>query len=744
MGWKTERDPKRVPALWGFLPIAAFVALSLAGCPNLFDGPDEDDDPIEDADDARELTAFGFSEAQNDALSEDIEGRIDQYRNMILAPAFSTAFDGAPDRTGLVAEFETTGASVVVDGVEQVSGETENDFTEEITYTVIAEDGSTREYVVAGVEPESWSADDDIDKTEGEDYEVFHFGSSERAAAELTLEDLDDADVFVTFTNPNPGTALAPVLETATVAGSTSTSFLSQQSTRSTEVDAASAGGGGYSATPLLREEFDPVGSGSNGGDLQASLTDDALRSSEDNGDFPDRELFLLESLSPQSFTKAGARNALQIEPGETPGTHGLVIWVEDEDDPDSWFAETGNDIDEDQVAALARAFIGTDGPDGGDDMEDPIVDVVSDVFGKPWGQVREDLEGSLLDAEEDYLHIFLGDIARAGDPSESEQFVIGYFFGNDVFIHDDDSNENSNEKLMLYLHAPAFDADDNEHDDWDLTDFWPSEVALTAAHELQHLVHFYQKVIRADGPREQSDTWLDELTSMMAEEIVGLPLKEEFGGDDSAFAGPRGINPEDLSAGESGIDIGRLPWFNAYNTRNLVTWGGPDGVLPDYGTSYAFGAWLARNYGGAPLMGEILGNDYGDHRAVEAAVAEMAEEDLSFGELLERWSAAVLLSDRVVEEPGYRYRKAEDNDPDPEGFTTEVDGSGRTVTLGSIDLFNYEPAPKLYTVDDPFEGSQQGYSNVYYEGPQAVSGVAEFEMSFDSDTRVTVIVRER
>ena len=50
--------------------------------------------------------------------------------------------------TGLVANFTTTGASVKVGSVVQKSGTTANDFTSPVTYTVVAADGSTQNYVV--------------------------------------------------------------------------------------------------------------------------------------------------------------------------------------------------------------------------------------------------------------------------------------------------------------------------------------------------------------------------------------------------------------------------------------------------------------------------------------------------------------------------------------------------------------------------------------------------------------------
>ncbi len=49
---------------------------------------------------------------------------------------------------GLIASFITTGASVTVNGVTQVSGETQNDFTNPVTYIVTAADGTIQTYIV--------------------------------------------------------------------------------------------------------------------------------------------------------------------------------------------------------------------------------------------------------------------------------------------------------------------------------------------------------------------------------------------------------------------------------------------------------------------------------------------------------------------------------------------------------------------------------------------------------------------
>jgi hypothetical protein len=92
--------------------------------------------------DGKEITAFSFTAAANSALSTDVTGTISGTN--ITATALS-----GTDVTTLVATFTTTGESVNVSSTAQASGTTPNDFSSPITYTVIAYDGTTQDYIVS-------------------------------------------------------------------------------------------------------------------------------------------------------------------------------------------------------------------------------------------------------------------------------------------------------------------------------------------------------------------------------------------------------------------------------------------------------------------------------------------------------------------------------------------------------------------------------------------------------------------
>ena len=87
------------------------------------------------------ITGFSYSVSQNPSLSQDvtldINGEVISGRVTTNIPVDQ-----------LVASFQHTGLEVLVGNVVQVSGASENDFTNEIIYTVRSSDGQTNDYTV--------------------------------------------------------------------------------------------------------------------------------------------------------------------------------------------------------------------------------------------------------------------------------------------------------------------------------------------------------------------------------------------------------------------------------------------------------------------------------------------------------------------------------------------------------------------------------------------------------------------
>jgi len=116
-----------------------------------------------------------------------------------------------------------------------------------------------------------------------------------------------------------------------------------------------------------------------------------------------------------------------------------------------------------------------------------------------------------------------------------------------------------------------------------------------TVAHEYQHMINYSVKTIRSyrdaiAGERANiisAPTWYNEMSSMLAEDML----------------------QQKLNAPDSGAPMGRFYNFNStYMDNGISNWKKSD-VYPDYARSYAFGAYLARKYGGAAFVKDYMAN---------------------------------------------------------------------------------------------------------------------------------------
>ena len=89
-----------------------------------------------------EITSFLFSADANKSLPADVAGVIDTGNNInVELPAGSS-------KSGLIATYATNGVTVAVGDAVQSSGKSTNDFSDDVTYRVTAENGDVREYTV--------------------------------------------------------------------------------------------------------------------------------------------------------------------------------------------------------------------------------------------------------------------------------------------------------------------------------------------------------------------------------------------------------------------------------------------------------------------------------------------------------------------------------------------------------------------------------------------------------------------
>ena len=190
------------------------------------------------------------------------------------------------------------------------------------------------------------------------------------------------------------------------------------------------------------------------------------------------------------------------------------------------------------------------------------------------------------------------------GDASDKQDSgTVGYFYQGDMYNQDYlDRNQgffsdeiNSNECEIFYIDALFLTKR-------------PETVYSTLVHEFNHMINYVIKTVNymTNNPSAKSfrtcDTWFTEMLSMTTEDM---------------FQNYLGIKDVDSPKG-------RLPYFNMYYNYGFKSWENEE--IPSlimYANTYAFGAFLARNFGGADLIKKIAQNDYVNEEAITAALRE-------------------------------------------------------------------------------------------------------------------------
>jgi len=234
-------------------------------------------------------------------------------------------------------------------------------------------------------------------------------------------------------------------------------------------------------------------------------------------------------------------------------GEH-CYIWV-----PDSNFGSGGatdDKIDLDQVNALRDKF-------------DVIYPLETNVLGYEYGG------GSDGGVDNDlHISILVYDI---GDNSEesADGGIYGYFWSKDFYTQEQlttyGSSYQTNLAEMFYIDSYFTDAD-------------PETIYSTLVHEFQHMINFNRKNVEQGI---SSETWYNEMLSQLAEDMINSHIS----GDTSA-------SPAEL----------RIPLLNGYydlvGVNQWIDYSSSQSMnLISYSTTYGFGAFLARNYGGAILI---------------------------------------------------------------------------------------------------------------------------------------------
>lgn len=224
----------------------------------------------------------------------------------------------------------------------------------------------------------------------------------------------------------------------------------------------------------------------------------------------------------------------------------------------------------------------------------DEIYPVQIQIFGD--NKFSDSKWSNLLKNYNGKVNILIYDIAN--DACESQTGgIYGFFHSLDFHT---DSNY-SNETECINVDSFFFNND-------------PEGSFQTLFHEFQHLENFVNKVVLSSN--SSVSTWYNEMLSMLSEDI---------------FTDLLGIELENAPAN-------RLNFFNAYYPLGFYKWRSGSDYFPSgdvyisYANSYAFGAYLLRNFGGIELIKEICQNDFVDDESITKALESL---DFTFSDVL-------------------------------------------------------------------------------------------------------------
>ena len=278
-------------------------------------------------------------------------------------------------------------------------------------------------------------------------------------------------------------------------------------------------------------------------------------------------------------------------------------VWI-----PDDYYASTasGNKTDESTAQTFAQKF-------------DEMYPVIRNVFGDEAEIIRVTDGKTLTDTEitdssdtGSTVNIVLYDID--GDYKDDENFsegTAGFFFSKDYYKTT--KSLSGDNEVLNYSNAGKYFYIDSA-----IARLYPNDAISTLAHEFQHMINFNMKDIKLG---KVPDTSYNEMLSMLCEDMMQDFL--EIDDDDS---------PKN-----------RTQQFNAYYILSGIReYLENDNAVVSYATSYTFGAFLARNYGGAALIKEISQNDNTDNNSIVAAVNKINSTSLTFDKIFQKFLLAL------------------------------------------------------------------------------------------------------
>jgi len=267
-------------------------------------------------------------------------------------------------------------------------------------------------------------------------------------------------------------------------------------------------------------------------------------------------------------------------------------IWILDEYFDNKSGCNTDSKITTAQAKIMAEKF-------------DAIYRYTTPIFGYEFGGSPDSSQPGGVDGDMK-IQILVYDIEGRG----SAGGTIGYFWSKDFYTNEylqtNNFNMKSNNAEMFYINSYWLDAE-------------PDMVYSALIHEFVHLINFNEKFV---NNKVNYATWYTEMLAMLGEDLIGPMI---------------GITPNN-----SGHPVSmRIPYTLGLYACNPFNWSG----FKSYGITFGFGAYMARNFGGAALVREIATNNKTNFDSISDALTKF-NPAIGFTNVAERYYEAFISND--------------------------------------------------------------------------------------------------
>ncbi len=349
-------------------------------------------------------------------------------------------------------------------------------------------------------------------------------------------------------------------------------------------------------------------------------------------------------------------------------------IWLVDAD-----YSED-EEVSDDTISLLAQKF-------------DEIYPLVRNIFGNESDEIyysysSSDFTTAAMEKLSDtgtMVNIVIYDIG-ADHSNDDASGVLGYFYAKDYY---------PNNEHLLALSNMSYSSSDvrnysNEGKYFYIDAYYAQSqtqmILSTLVHEFQHMIDWGVKSMEQDL---SPSTGFNEMLSMLCEDIM-----QEY-----------------LGISDSDSPKGRLPMFEQCYTDCGLEYRSTSTYLQvlSYSSNYAFGSWIARQFGGAKVISEMSKNAYIDTEAIVAAVNSVNDTSYTIEDLLKMYSIACIIQadcSSLYDWPSFN-------------ISSEISASevtSYTYPLSAIDLWNLQES-----LSDFYETVSASSNSSYYkfDGPE-------------------------